>query len=427
MKRFLTICLTFLGCSMNVLSNYDCIIDGIAYNKISSTEFEVTRINGNKNYEGDIVIPNFVLYKGKNYVVTRIGNEAFENDDIESISLPNTLITIGKKAFEYCRIRSKKLAIPASLRKVEYCGLHSIIEIEELYLEDIASWCTIEFENDNAMNSPLYVRNVTLYLKGKLLEDVVIPDGVTRIAHCSFKSTKIKSVSIPNSVEYIGDKVFSGTSIKNIKIPYSVKTIGSSVFNRCEQLESISIPDNVTKLGTATLFLNCKSLKNIYLPSTLKRIDDSCFSGCSSLENINIPNTVEVIARQAFYGCSKMRVITLPRNLKEMEGGVFEGCDNLDKIIILAETPPKILDHTFTNEQNKFSTLYVPTNSINLYRNAPKWKNFIDIYDIALKTTSQKKESNIKILYDLDGIKKTNNGYGLRIIYSDGKYYKTIK
>ncbi len=46
--------------------------------------------------KGDVVIPEKVVYQGKSYTVTSLGYAAFANtDDIVSVTLPKTIITIG--------------------------------------------------------------------------------------------------------------------------------------------------------------------------------------------------------------------------------------------------------------------------------------------------------------------------------------------
>lgn len=53
-------------------------------------------------YEGDIVIPSQVTVDDTEYEVWDIGNHAFADSKITSITLPNTLIGIGDGAFKRC-------------------------------------------------------------------------------------------------------------------------------------------------------------------------------------------------------------------------------------------------------------------------------------------------------------------------------------
>lgn len=79
-------------------------VDGIYYNVTSSTDLtaEVVPCVNNK-YEGSIVIPSQVSYLNKEYTVTRVGSFAFSQCfNLSSITLPNTVTSIGSQAFQYC-------------------------------------------------------------------------------------------------------------------------------------------------------------------------------------------------------------------------------------------------------------------------------------------------------------------------------------
>ena len=54
---------------------FDCEVDGIYYNRLSSDEFEVT--HGDNKYTGDVVIPETVTYRDKVFKIVQIGIQAF--------------------------------------------------------------------------------------------------------------------------------------------------------------------------------------------------------------------------------------------------------------------------------------------------------------------------------------------------------------
>ena len=84
---------------------YDAEINGIYYNlNIHEHTAEVTSSTTfSANYSGDIIIPNKVKYEGQEYAVTSIGYGSFGNcDNLTSVIIPNSVITIEMAAFYGC-------------------------------------------------------------------------------------------------------------------------------------------------------------------------------------------------------------------------------------------------------------------------------------------------------------------------------------
>ena len=82
------------------------------------------------------------------------------------------------------------------------------------------------------------------------IKKVVIESGVTSIGNYAFSNTKDIDVSMSNSVTTIGDHAFERSSITKIDIGSGVTSIGIRAFAICSELSKISIPDNVTIIGS---------------------------------------------------------------------------------------------------------------------------------------------------------------------------------
>ena len=76
-------------------------LDFIDFKSLNTGVAEVT--HGEEKYSGDVVIPATFDYDDKDYIVTRIGREAFsECSELNSVTIPNTVTSIGNGAFNKC-------------------------------------------------------------------------------------------------------------------------------------------------------------------------------------------------------------------------------------------------------------------------------------------------------------------------------------
>ena len=102
MKKYVRYLLVLLMCGSltGVKAQKTFQVDGINY-YLDGSE---ARVSDNRDYSGSkIVIPNSVLYDGKNYPVTSIADSAFySNWSLIEVTIPNSVTDIGDEAFYYC-------------------------------------------------------------------------------------------------------------------------------------------------------------------------------------------------------------------------------------------------------------------------------------------------------------------------------------
>ena len=103
MKKRFTACLTTLILSVffSISASADVVkVDGIYYD-ISGTTATVT--SGEKEYSGNIVIPESITFENSIYSVTSIGDKAFSTcTGLTSVTISNSVTSIGNDAFYGC-------------------------------------------------------------------------------------------------------------------------------------------------------------------------------------------------------------------------------------------------------------------------------------------------------------------------------------
>ena len=279
---------------------------------------------GSYPYSGDVVIPASVSHNGAVYLVTAIDQSAFRGcTALTSITIPGSITVIGELAFTGC----------TALDSVE--------------ISDLSAWCGIEFASESA--NPCYQAH-RLYLNGKEIVDLVIPDSVSSISAFAFTGcSSINSVIIPSSVTMIGAAALSNcTSLKAINVATDnpafdsrdscnaiIRTDNGILISGCQ---ATIIPNTVTTIGNWA-FYGCTGLSSIYIPNSVTSIGYESFYGCSSLIGVNIPNSVSAIGYQAFYGCLSLRSIHIPGSVRGIATSAFECCPSLTSISVSPGNP----------------------------------------------------------------------------------------
>lgn len=304
--------------------------DGVYYDLNYETK-TASVTSGDRKYQGEVYIDGWVESDGIRFDVTEIGKEAFRRCIwLTYVSMPTTVISIGELAFADC----DQLA---SVRMSE-----SLTTIESNAFKDCTSLTSI------TLPKSLKAIGVHAFFNCAKLTSIIIPDSVTSIGSGAFElCANLKSMTIPNSVTDLGDFVcYNCIRLASVTIGESVTSIGRGAFSFCNALESVIIGKSVISIGSEAFYRT--HLSAVTIPNSATSIGESAFRECMDLKSVMIGNSVTKIDKYA-----------------------FKDCPRITNIVCCAETIPIIDDYTF----NFFaSTLFVPYNLIDSYKNSSQWR-----------------------------------------------------
>ncbi len=182
--------------------------------------------------------------------VTAIADYAFDYSNLTTITIPESVTSIGECAFAHC-YKLNSLYIPSSVVSIGemvfyFCSALSIIEVDE--------------------KNPVFCSsNGNLYTKDM--------------------KTLLKYAQAKTDTSFV--------------VPSTVTTIGEFAFHDCSKLKAIILPDGLTTIENDA-FENCHGLTDIILPSSVTSIDYYAFFNCRNLASIVIPKSLTFIGRYAF-------------------------------------------------------------------------------------------------------------------------------
>lgn len=264
---------------------------GITNYKIENQTGNYTDEFGNVYYQEKYIMTyeKRKVVEGSDYQVTGIAANAFSNNSkITSITIPETVRTIGSNAFSGC------------------------------------------------VN----------------LKTVVLSENLDRIEDSAFYNCRqLKEIEIPNTVSYIGPQAFYYcNNLQKINIPTNITTIYQGTFFQCYNIKEVTIPSNVRNIQPEA-FYGCTSLKKVNLNEGLVSISSGAFYNCYNLTEIVLPTTIRNLTNSTFYQCTNLqRVVIQSPNIVNISSNTFPS--SISEIYVrdelIAEYPNYSYWHMYT-------------------------------------------------------------------------------
>ena len=275
------------------------------------------------DWQENVVVPEGIKYIGADAFNAYSTQTPNNMETLKSITLPESLVSIGKNAFQAC----------------------------------------------------------------KALESITIPKNVSEIGGGAFSNcSSLATAEILGPVKELTGTtgVFLGcAALKNVTLPDTLTNIGTGTFNGCASLEKIDLPAGLTEIGREA-FNGCESLKEAIIPDGVTEIPSYAFTGCLALEKVELPEGITSIGEYAFDLTAendsgeyvnenpKLESINIPSTVTSIAGNFLGGvkANGETALIFEGENPPTFelgaLDGISGASFNK-PTVYYPAEAVDAY------------------------------------------------------------
>ena len=259
--------------------------------------------------------------------------------NMESITFPDSLRSIGNNAFENCS-SLKEISIPSTVTSVGNYAFAGCDKMKRFFWN---------------------VKSTLPVLGG------IVP-------------VSVECLTIGDSVKEIPNNFAKNVRLNQLTIGKSVTRIGSYAFYQCTGLKRVVIPDSVKYIYQYAFYENT-GLEEVILGDGLITIGDWTFGLCSGLKTISIPNSVTRIGTHAFDKCTGLKSVVIGKSAVSIYHYAFIGCDNLEMVTCLVPEPPIINVNVFKNLYEQ-AVLRVPAEAVEAYQGAYPWNQFSEIIAI---------------------------------------------
>lgn len=227
------------------------------------------------------------------------------NNRAKQYRIPNTVKRVQSLCFSYSQ-NLKTLIIPASVKKLDTDAVHHTSSVNAFKV----SKQNPKYSSDKV--GCLYNKDKTLLIRYPL--------------------TQATSFTIPKSVRTIGEGAFmEAGELQTLTMYDNVTTIGSFAFDRCFCLENIRFSKNITRIdgplcGSNPWFDN--------QPDGVIYIGKVAYSLNGIIKNLTIKSGIVSIVDYAFSGNEDIRTVVIPQSVASIGKGAFSGAIGIKSIRI---------------------------------------------------------------------------------------------
>ncbi len=284
----------------------DIEIKGIKYKiDYNTKKLTITGITSKadieKNYPYGLSISETVDIGNEKCTVSAIADEALKDLPVKKILMPDTIETIGKKAFANNKIT--EMVLSEKLKSIGDNAFEDCTQLNWIYIpKSVKTIGQSLFKNNTIVKVYCYndsVAKTSAENAGRPIYEVDKPYPGEGTGDCAVDGI-VYSLNKTDKTAVVGGlkddvtrKIFN--NFNHVTIPaqikvgyqtYKVKGVGPNAISD-ENIKTLTIEDEVEMLGLKA-FKGCSNLKKVDMPKSMTYIDIEAFAECYKLKEINI-------------------------------------------------------------------------------------------------------------------------------------------
>ena len=359
----------------------------------------------------------------------------------------------------------------------------SFWEISNLYIPDLKSWCDTDFYysmqggsisgTHYESNSYILTPDTKLYVNDELVETLTIPEDVTSIPPFAFYNLNCKKIITGNGLTTINMHAFENSSAEELVMGDNLEKISDFAFKNCKKLKKLTLSPRLERIGldpfpggitevyspsaeviaflkvdddiyhgylgsslgdSYELYIDNIPVEDLEIKALKPDLGNCCFEGVNNVKSICLDEGIKSAGYNSFSYCKSLKSLTFPATFEKISTN-FWGCPSLESITFKNPVPPALIGNPFAfydeidEDVTANCTLYVPEESVDLYKSDWIWGQFQNILPIEgtsgiEEIGAEDAQSLPKGVYDLQGRKVSGENLVPGIYVIDGKKIK---
>lgn len=340
----------------------------------------------------------------------RMGVRTFwRNESLKQVSLPTTLDTLPKYCFQSCTAL-RKMSLPEGMKVIAenaFAGCENLRQVKlSSTIDSIATKAFYKNLGLPSLTIPEGVRSIadSAFMRCENLETVTLPASLERVGAKLFRRCpELTAISVASGSKHLisRDGILYSADLKTLyeapakfksedyKVPAETETIYHYAFYECPDVQGITIPQTIKRIGVAALVNNGMRqftfpgndkywLANgsLYYKATTKDGEQTVFMAHPSEAEGEAIVTygTSYVSDYALAGCHKISSLRLPSTLLGMGAFVLSDCKELKDIFSYAIEPPVLTEESLMGLNLPSVQLHVYPEAMQKYMNAPYWQ-----------------------------------------------------